>query len=335
MAIKRRKFLGIGLSGFAGISLPSWFPLRARAATTNPTATSVGAIQSAKEITYWDRTDRFEEKVKLLEAAWQRKDFRLARALAHSLRSTAIQAQAEEESPGNPLVPATRFETLNALPSPWRNWAKGWKYYKALTLEETIGQERQGEPVELLLSFPTEQVTSLTRELRVARVNDGVLKEVPCQVFDEVRRGNERFCKLLFMTDTPARQQQTFLVLYGNPDAELPAYPTDLLTTGEGFGLDIENQFYKASLSRQMGQLERLTLKREHGLELFSGGEGHGEPPGIDWAHDYVSSGSFQKLRITLWDTPPDYEVIRGPLCTIIRRWGFPHSPVHPIFSPS
>jgi hypothetical protein len=178
-------------------------------------------------------------------------------------------------------------------------------------------------------------VTSLTREVRVARVDDGTLKEVPCQVIGEVRRGTERLCKLLFLADVPARQPQTFLVLYGNPDAELPAYPSDLVTTGEGFGLDIENQFFKASLSRQMGQLERLTLKREHGLELFSGGEGHGEPPGIDWAHDYVAAGSFQKLRITYWDACPDYEVVRGPLCTIVRRWGFPYSPVHPLFSPS
>jgi hypothetical protein len=111
-------------------------------------------------------------------------------------------------------------------------------------------------------------MTSLTREVRVARVNDGALKEVPCQVIGEVRRGNERLCKLLFMADAPARHPQTFFVLYGNPDAELPAYPSDLVTTGEGSGLDIENQLYKASLSRQMGQLERLTLKREHGLEL-------------------------------------------------------------------
>ena len=31
----------------------------------------------------------------------------------------------------------------------------------------------------------------------------------------------------------------------------------------------------------------------------------------------------------------PDYEVVRGPLCTMIRRWGFPYSPVHPVFSPA
>lgn len=333
--IKRRTFLGLGLTGVAGLSLPGLTRLNAQTTAGKPAGKAAEAVQAVSETTYWDRTDRFEEKLKLLEAAWQRKDFRLARALAHSLRSTAIQAQAEEESPGTPLVAAARFESVDTLPSPWRNWAKGWKYFKTLTLDETIGQERPAEPVEVLLSFPAEQVTSLTREVRVARVNDGALKEVPCQVIGEVRRGHERLGRLLFLADAPARQPQTFLVLYGNPDAELPAYPSDLVTTGEGFGLDIENQFYKASLSRQMGQLERLTLKREHGLELFSGGEGHGEPPGIDWAHDYVPLGSFQKLRITYWDTCPDYEVVRGPLCTIVRRWGFPYSPVHPLFSPS
>src|SRR5437773_12380876 len=164
MLIKRRKFLGVGLSGLAGISLPRLFQFRARAATGNPQLKSVGGVQHLQETTYWDRTDRFEEKMKLLGAAWQRKDFRLARALAHSLRSTAIQAQAEEESPGTPLAAAARYEKADSLPSPWRNWAKGWKYFKTFTLDERIGQERQGEPVEVLLSFPIEQVTSLMRE---------------------------------------------------------------------------------------------------------------------------------------------------------------------------
>ena len=333
--IQRRKFLGLGLSGLAGASLPGLLPAQAPAAPEKPKAQPAAEIPPTKETTYWERTDSFEQKMKLLAAAWQRKDFRLARALTHSLRSTAIQAQAEEESPGDPLMAAARHEPVASLPAPWRKWAQGWKYCKALTLDEPIGQERPAEPVEVVLSFPNDQVASLARELRVARVSEGRLREIPSQVHGEVRRGAERLCKLLFMAEGPANQRQTFLVFYGNPDAELPGYPTDLVTTGEGFGLDIENEFFKASLSRQMGQLERMTLKREHGLELFSGGEGHGEPPGIDWAHDYLASGYFQKLRITLWDKCPDYEVVRGPLCTIIRRWGFPYSPVHPVFSPS
>jgi len=122
MAIKRRKFLGIGLSGFAGLTLPEFLQSHAGAAAGNRTTTN--PVQTAKETTYWDRTERFEEKLKLLEAAWQRKDFRMTRALTHSLRSTAIQAQAEEEDPGTPLMAAAQFHKVESLPAYWRSWAE-------------------------------------------------------------------------------------------------------------------------------------------------------------------------------------------------------------------
>jgi metal-sulfur cluster biosynthetic enzyme len=288
------------------------------------------------ESTYWERTDSFEQKMALLQAAWRKRDFRLARALTHSLRATAVQAQMEEESPGTPVMAPGKSQRVESLPPAWRNWARGWTYCKTIHLDETIGVERPAEPVEILLSCPAEQAASLGREVRVARVTaGGMLREVACQTFAEVRRGAERLAKVLFMAEGAAHERLTYLILYGNPDAELPEYPTDLQTRGQGFALDIENDFFKASLSRQMGQLERMSIKRGHGLELFAGGEGHGEPPGIDWAHDYVGSGHFQKLRVTLWESCPDYEVVRGPLCTMVRRWGFPWSPVHPVFSPS
>ena len=70
------------------------------------------------ETKYSDRTDSFEEKLRLMEAAWRKKDFRLARSLAHSLRHSAMQAQAEEESPGQPLGPA-KLELVESLPAPW------------------------------------------------------------------------------------------------------------------------------------------------------------------------------------------------------------------------
>jgi metal-sulfur cluster biosynthetic enzyme len=311
-------------------------PVDTRAIAPRPAGAENKAESPPSEDSYSKRTDSFEEKMALLEAAWRNKDYRLARALTQSLRSTVIQTQIEDESPGTPLMPAAQFETVDSLPPAWRDWAKGWRYCKAVYLDETAGLARPPEPVELLLSCPVEQATSLARELRVARVETGgLLKEIPSQTYGELRRGAQRFARVLFMADANARQRQTYLVFYGNPDAELPTYLTDLETRGEGFALDIENTYFKASLSHQMGQLERLKIKREHGLELYSGGEGHGEPPGIDWAHDYVASGNFQKLRITLWETCPDYEVVRGPICTIVRRWGFPNSPVHPVYSPS
>ena len=299
----------------------------------------VGALihgnASAQDNSSSNRTDTFATKLKLLEEAWQSKDFDLARSLTHSLRDTVIQTQVEEQDSGISIVPTGSFQSIESLATPWRVWARGWSFFKTISIEETIGEQRTAEPVEALLSFPSDEIQSLGREVRVAVVRDGKIFEVPSQVFHEVRRGAERFCKILWMVDSRPYERQIYLVFFGNPNAELPEYPTDLSTEGEGFGLDISNAFFKARLSRQTGQLERLTLRREHGLELFSGGQGHGEPPGIDWAHDYVDEGGFQKLRLSLWDTCPDYEVIRGPICTIVRRWGFPYSPVHPVYSPS
>ncbi len=87
---KRRTFLGLGLSGFASWVLSGLGRFRTKAADATPQS-QAAAIDPKKMSS--DRTDPFEEKLRLLETAWQRKDFRLARALAHSIRSTAIQAR--------------------------------------------------------------------------------------------------------------------------------------------------------------------------------------------------------------------------------------------------
>src|SRR5262245_57302072 len=83
---KRRTFLGLGLSGFGSWALSGLGRFRALAAD----ASTPSQAKATAGKMYSDRTDSFEEKLRLLEAAWQRKDFRLARALAHSIRSTAI-----------------------------------------------------------------------------------------------------------------------------------------------------------------------------------------------------------------------------------------------------
>src|SRR5262245_56009617 len=93
-AMQRRKFLVLaGLAGVVWPALPPW-QRRAHAGAEPPAAQAVPEKPPVLgEPTYWQRTDSFEEKMKLLESAWRRKDFRLVRALTHSLRTTAMQAQ--------------------------------------------------------------------------------------------------------------------------------------------------------------------------------------------------------------------------------------------------
>ncbi|MFA6946715.1 MAG: hypothetical protein WC220_12525, partial [Pedobacter sp.] len=272
-SMKRRKFLGMGLMGVAGLTLPLSSKAEGQTGIENFVKESVSIGESASS-----QSDSFEDKMKMLQKAWDKKDYRLARALTNSLRISEIQAQAEAENLGKPLIGADQFGTVASLPAAWKNWAIGWKYYKMLNLEEKAGIQRKAEPVEVLLSFQSIQAASLAREIRVAEVKDGVLTEVISQVFSEIRRGAEKICKLLFLADNQGKEKKSYIVFYGNPDAELPNYQSDLKVTGESYGLDIENEYFTAYLSKQTGQLARLILKREHGLEIYSGGQGHGEP---------------------------------------------------------
>ncbi len=289
------------------------------------------------ETQYEHRTDSVEEKLRLLQMAHQEGNHELAMSLAESIQDTLTFERQTDGSVSKPTVQSQTFGHRCDLPSAWTQWAQGWAFHKVIALDETAGIERSGEPVDLVVSFWAEQMTDVQREVRVARWDEesGMLNGVPSQIYGSVRQGRELLCHLVFLADVPAHGRATYLIFYGNPCAELPDYKTDLRTKGEGFGLDIESHHYIAHLSRQMGQLERLTYKQAHGLELFAGGVGHGEPPNIDWAHDYLASNGFQKFRVTNWASCPNYEVIQGPLCVKVHRWGFPHSPVHPLFTPS
>lgn len=332
--IKRRKFLGLGMFGLAGITIPSLYSFTERVSVNLKNSPFIKMFTGIEK-SYWERTDKFDVKKNLIKEAWAKKDFQGVRALANSIRISSNQARIDNESPGIPISDASDFKMVKDLPKEWQDFAKGWKYYKLISVSEQNNFNRTLEPVELLLSFPADKVNFLTRELRLVKPEKGKLSEVVSQVFNEIRRGEDLYCNMIFLADCKAKETQDYFVFFGNPNAEIPNYISDLETKGEGYKLDIENNYFKVKLSRQHGKIERLTIKRNHGLVLYPGGVGHGEPGNIDWSNDYMSDGGFQKYRIALWDECPDYEIIQGPVCTIVRSWGFPYSPLHPVFSPS
>lgn len=289
------------------------------------------------ETDYASRTDSLEIKLGLLHAAVEAGRYEQAMALTDQIKEGLAYERQVKSDGGVPVLDAAGVQDTSALPRPWAEWAMGWSNFQTLVLDELAGLDRHLEPVDLPVALPAAKIMSLAREARLAQIDSatGTLHEIPCQIYQERRRGQEVSARLVFLATVPAHGRATLLLFSGNPDAEIPNYPTDLQIKGEGFGLDIENTYYAAALSRQMGQLERLKYKNGSSMELFAGGNGHGEPGNIDWAHDYLASNRFQKFRVTNWATCPNYEVVSGPLCVSVRRWGFPHSPVHPLFTPT
>jgi metal-sulfur cluster biosynthetic enzyme len=299
--------------------------------------TTTALAQEADPVPYADRTDNVDEKLRLLRDAYDTGDLDLARSLAESIRHTLqFESQERLDTVAAPLS-AEAIVAVDALPKSWARWAAGWRHARVLTLTEAAGIERSGEPIDVVAAFPTEQFADLHREVRVARVDVASqrLVEVASQVYDVRRAAGGRTAHVVFLADAAPGGSTTYLLLHDNPNAELPEYTTDLEVSGDGYDLAIGNRHYTAHLSAQTGQLERMVYKRVHGLELYSGGKGHGEPPTIDWSNDYVDEEHFQKLRIRSWPEAPDYEVVRGPLVVQVRRWGFPASPLHPVYAPS
>lgn len=288
-------------------------------------------------IQYTDRTDRVPTKLKLLESAYTAGNLELAMSLAESIRETLGFERQWRPRAEQPQIGAEVFHPVAEFPGPISQFASGWSFCKPITLYETVGISRESEPIELAVGFLTSQVRDIQRELRLVRwhAEQRRLREVPYQVYDVQRRGEQVHARLALLADCPAHQPAHYLLFFGNEYAQSPNYSSDLSVLGEGIALDVVNRHYRARLSRQHGQLERITCTRQHGLELYAGGKGHGEPPDIDWGHDYVDEGQFQKLRMRNWATCPNFEVVRGPICVHVRRWGFPHSPIHPLFTPS
>jgi len=225
-------------------------------------------------------------------------------------------------------LPAHDWDAVATL-SPEESWGGGhWRFAKRLVLDNDTDTDRHGEPLEVDVEFHAAQITDLSREVRVVRVDDGGAREQPSQVCCTVIEDATLRARLFFLADVPAGTQVTYLVYYGNPEATAPAYDTDLSVSGEGYGLEVENEHYRAVLSSMNGHWKSLYPK--HGEAKFVGAGppmdgGHGVDGTIHWGPDW-SDERVGRYRLTSWDGPPlfDYDVVRGPVCVRLRRWGHP-----------
>ena len=293
-----------------------------------------------KQLPFEDRTDSVPEKLRLLEAAFAAGNLDLAMSLSRAAKETLVFEQQLHGKLTPPAIPADHFVVgRRVCPKPWAGWARGWKFCKRSTCSKPSASS-----VSASRSIWRSPFEMIRRPIWAAKCAWPASKPAstlaPGSSLPGLRRdstrGRTHVASSCFWPTWPRTRQATYLVFYGNPLAERPEYrDRSAHRAARDTASTSRTIISRRRLSRQMGQLERLIYKRQHGLELYAGGKGHGEPPGIDWAHDYVDADHFQKLRMRNWPRCPNYEVVRGPLCVRVRRWGFPYSPVHPVFTPS
>ena len=246
------------------------------------------------------------------------------------------------------FIPEDAWDLVEQLPRDrFLKWWGGWRFCKRFVVEERDGLPRRGEPVYLNCAFAGNQIRAMAKEIRLVEECSG--EEIPCQVYAQKPDADPKSCSIVFLASVAAAERKTYLVFYGNfsPACWRPIYLSDLEVHGEEYALEIENSYYRARLSPVMGHLRNLKLKK-WGKTMLDWYEEptpinltdasndpkgeldiawHGEHNCIHWTPDFSNQLRF---RMTNWPEPPNYEVVKGPICTIVRRWGYPVTPIYP-----
>lgn len=210
---------------------------------------------------------------------------------------------------------------LSPLPEKWA----AWKHSRTIVVRNRAGCERVSAPVDVCLGFPYEEIGDPANEIRVVTIDEkNQWKEIPCQVYNvsafEKKGQTNKSCNISFLADLPAKGKRTYRLLYGNPQASLPQYHTDLEVKGKGMGLKIENSCLVCELHKICGQIVEITAKmglNEEISHIAPSGEKrviHWNPdcfvPGRQWSHTFD------------WDSPPESSVTVGPIFAEMRRSG-------------
>ena len=211
-------------------------------------------------------------------------------------------------------------------------WDIAWKHYGGVVLAETAGVPRDNEPVHLTLSLYKNRVTS-PNEIRVVGIDpeSGTTEETPCQVYgfeeweasqlmemEPSRYQPATTVDLAFLAHVPTHSEKVYLVFYGNPKAEAPAYETDLGVSGEGMRLEIENDYYKIRLHDKSGLIDEIMMKQGIDARL----DHHVEPPGtLHWNPDcYAPPHTWS--HTSNWDPPPNSAGTEGSVLVMRKYWG-------------
>jgi hypothetical protein len=124
--------------------------------------------------------------------------------------------------------------------------------------------------------------------------------------------------KLTFLADVPARQSRIFHVYYGNEDAMVKFYKSDLVVQGEAPGMRIENDKLSIALHPNSGHLDQITLKSKPEFPLYHRKETNGA---IHWNPE-IYTPPRPWTHTSDWDPPQNINFWSGPVMATSEVWG-------------
>ena len=219
------------------------------------------------------------------------------------------------------------------------DWS-AWQHRLPITLTGRNVETANLVPVDVTFSLFAAQCRNPERELRLILKTRSGEKEVPFQLSglsiwtkDTGERSSPTVNGMItFFDEAPGNGNAEYVLLYGNPNAKVPSYTTDLKLTGEKPAWTIENSKMIVELrgknanipdgsNKDSGQLAQVIIKSRPDTPVFSeNGILHWNPgifvPARGWMHSFA------------WDPPEVCEIEEGPLFVKVTRSGiFPDIP--------
>ena len=124
--------------------------------------------------------------------------------------------------------------------------------------------------------------------------------------------------KVSFLADVPARESRIYHVYYGNEDAMVQFYKSDLVVQGEAPGMRIENNKLSIALHPNSGHLDQITLKSKPDFPLYHRKETNGA---IHWNPE-VYTPPRPWTHTSDWDPPQNVNFWSGPVISTSEVWG-------------
>jgi hypothetical protein len=198
---------------------------------------------------------------------------------------------------------------------------------KTISIEETDGLNRRNEPVEILLDIESNIYQNFEKQIHVIELLDDITeKEIPFQVFEVHKKENNQASqfKVIFQVNIVANGRRIYRIVYDDMIPKNFEYSPDLKVIGEGFGLIIENEYYRADLTPgegpkkepDSGQIKEITILGDSKKKLMR------YDRRIHWSPNFIRTDNKINKSIAQWDKPEKYLVEKGPVLCSTRRWG-------------
>ena len=177
-------------------------------------------------------------------------------------------------------------------------------------IQENSGIHRDLEYVVCSLQLPIREVENSDVQIVAVDINNS--EKIPCQIFNRrtFKEENITLIQVIFPVTIDAYKKKNYVL---KRTTQANSIPTDLSHQGKGLEIIVDNEFYRADLTKSdqseakshtSGQLRELFLKMGFDIRLFR------TENRMHWAPNFQNVDYTDYETIAGWENPENYYLL-------------------------